>query len=292
MSIVPDFASALGDLVGVSGATGSGSTGIRSAWVFTSRLRQSLRETASSGIADQAQRRRLGLSTGRVLTAVGSNRLSPNSIASSFFADPSSVMDRIVMAVNPNSVTFKQPKRFNKKDTKEGSVFFHFTNSRGQNNDILTMEFAGNTGNIDLRGSAGNQRRDPETGQIDTGQALDDGVDTGAIRKMLVWHNLYLLSREPMLLVDNLQNEFTITYSSQLFPTDINFIGFFNQVLDFTEDAKKPHSRNYRFGFTVQRTDPSLDDILPRLTLVLNDIELGINETAEIFGPNVEIISP
>jgi len=105
-------------------------------------------------------------------------------------------MPFITMAVNPKSVQFSQPKRHVKVDTRDGSVFFHFTNRKGQNNDILTMSFSGYTGNIDLRGSL----TDP----------LDKERDTGALNKLKVWHNLYQLTREPMVLTNNAVNEFSI----------------------------------------------------------------------------------
>src|SRR5271165_6702385 len=48
----------------------------------------------------------------------------------------------ISMAVNPQSIKWTQPKRYTKRDTQEGSVFFHFTNSADQNNDILVCQFS------------------------------------------------------------------------------------------------------------------------------------------------------
>ena len=170
-------------------------------------------------------------------------------------APPSSIgrLSVIEMAVNPNSINFRQSKRITKRDTQEGSVFFHFTNSQGENNDILTMDFSGNTGNLDLRGDI-----DSSGGVLDT----NGGQNTGAAQKLLIWHNLWELTREPMLLSTNVRNEFLITYSSIAIPTQINLIGFFSNVLEWTDSAEKPMSKDYSFSYTVERTEPPLSEIL------------------------------
>lgn len=161
-------------------------------------------------------------------------------------------MPVISMAVNPNTIKWNQPKRFNKRDTMNGSVFFHFTNQNGQNNDILTLNFTGNTGNIN------------------TQNGLDASTATGADVKLRIWHELYALTREPVLLDGGVKNEFFITYRTVLLPIPVTFIGFFNQVLEFTENAKDPFSRDYNFGFTVTNTSPPLDDLTNKLNSALS----------------------
>ena len=164
----------------------------------------------------------------------------------------------IAMAVNPNSIQWRQPKRIQKVDTREGSTFFHFTNDQGQNNDILTLEFRGNTGILDLRGSLPGVNGQPNT-----------GPDTGALNKLLIWQNLYAMTREPMLLSDNTQNDFTILYSSKVFPIEIELHGHYSTVLEFTEESNKPNSLNYSFAFTVTATEPPLDLMLQSFADVL-----------------------
>jgi len=159
----------------------------------------------------------------------------------------------IEMSVNPNSISFRQPKRITKRDTLEGSVFFHFTNSKGENNDILTMEFRGNTGNLDLRGDL-----NTDTGVFST----IGGTNTGANKKLAIWQNLWQLTRGPILLDDNTLNEFMINYNSIGIPVPIALIGHYNAVLEFTESADKPFSRDYSLQFTVQEITPSLDDLV------------------------------
>jgi hypothetical protein len=68
-----------------------------------------------------------------------------------------------------------------------------------------------------------------------------------------------------MIIDGNTKNEFMIMYSSVAIPVDIMLIGFFNNVLKFTEAAEKPFSRDYSFSFVVQRTIPDLDELLEDL---------------------------
>lgn len=161
-------------------------------------------------------------------------------------------MSVISMAVNPQTISWSQPKRFTKRDTMDGSTFFHFTDENDQNNDILTMSFTGKTGNIN------------------TGVNFVDMIKTNANLRLRTWHELYNLSREPMLLNSkntnqsmprSMRNEFYISYRSQLFPVQITLIGFFDKVLDFTESADDPNNRDYSFGFVVTRTSPTLDEM-------------------------------
>jgi len=169
----------------------------------------------------------------------------------------------IEMAVNPNSISWKQPKRFTKRDTQEGSIFFHFTNSKGQNNDILTMDFRGNTGNINLVSS------------MLTGSNKQAG-DTGAAKKSLIWHNLWSLTREPILLNDNTINEFMVIYSSIIIPEEIMLVGFFSSVLEWTDSADKPFSKDYSMSFTVQQVVPPLEDLMTTISnVVFNPDEAG-----------------
>lgn len=211
----------------------------RAAMAFTSRLRSGLVAGTSP----------LEIFLGGTGSSAAANQAVTNQQAS--FFKTQMFMPVINMSVNPNSVTFSQPKRWTKKDTRNGSVYFHFTNTKGQNNDILTLSFKGNTGSIDLRASL-----DPTL--------ASQGLDTGAFQKFMVWHNLYLLTREPMLLTDGAENVFSISYASKLFP-EIIFNGFFNKVLEFEESAKRPNSQDYSFEFTVTSTIPDLDEVLAQI---------------------------
>jgi len=171
-----------------------------------------------------------------------------------------SILPVIKMAVNPNSVKWSQNKRYVKRDTMNGSTFFHFSDTFGRNNDILVMQFSGNTGNI--------KTKFVDIDAKEIGEALGS---TKADLKLKIWHELYNLSREELILKDlnNIRNEFFITYQTVLFPNPITLIGFFNQVLDFTENAANPYSRDYTFSFTVTDTSPSLDEISHGLSSTL-----------------------
>lgn len=186
---------------------------------------------------------------------------------------PAGANEKIVMAVNPKSIRFEQGKRFTKKNTLSGTVFYHFTNNRGQNNDTLQLTFRGNTGNIDRRGSI-----DP---QAPLGASASN---TGAIEKLLTWHDLYLMTREPMYLGSGIKNIFTISYISPLMPFAIDFKGFFTKVLEFEENAEKPFSREYTMQFIVQETHPDLDEALTYVSAVLNAATLVPQEGAKILG--------
>jgi hypothetical protein len=161
-------------------------------------------------------------------------------------------MPIIEMAVNPHAIKWSQNKRITKRDTMNGSVFFHFTNDDDQNNDILSVSFTGRTGNINTQGS------------------IIDAFSTGSSLKLRIWHELYNLTREPLLLSQKnagqglprgLKNEFFITYRSVLIPVQITLIGHFSKVLEFTEVADDPYNREYNLTFTVINTSPRLDDL-------------------------------
>jgi len=167
----------------------------------------------------------------------------------------------ISMAVNPNSVTWAQSKRITKRDVQDGSVFFHFSNKNGENNDILELSFRGNTGNLN-------------TNSDSTGQA---GSPTGASNKLFIWHNLWALTRERMLLDDGTENVFVISYASPAIPTIISLYGHFKEVMTWEDSAEKPFSKDYSFTFVVRYTAPDLNDVLANLTTTFND---GINTVA------------
>lgn len=181
----------------------------------------------------------------------------------------SSVLPVIQMAINPNSIHWTQAKRYTKRDTQNGSVFFHFTNDNDQNNDILVCQFSGQTGNIN------------------TNVNIADAAFLGSNLKLKIWHELYNLSREGLLLNQSncgrnfghaIRNEIFITYKTALMTVPITMIGFFNQVLEFTETAADPFNRNYSFSFTVTSTSPNLDELSNKLTTAL---------TVNNFAPNV-----
>jgi hypothetical protein len=166
----------------------------------------------------------------------------------------------ISMAVNPHTVKWTQSKRYSKRDTMEGSVFFHFTNSADQNHDILTCTFTGRTGNINTKVN------------------FTDALLTGSNMKLRIFHDLYNLSREGMLLNEHnmgspvatgIRNEFFISYRTVLMQVPLTLVGFFNSVLEFTEDASDPFNRTYSFSFTVTDTSPSLDDLSSQLGSIL-----------------------
>jgi hypothetical protein len=173
-------------------------------------------------------------------------------------------MPTIEMMVNPHTIKWTQNKRFTKRDTMESSVFYHFSNKAGQNNDILTMHFSGNTGNIN-------------TADIFSATAVAGDI------KLRMWHELYALTRERILLDGGVKNEFFISYRTVLFPIPITFIGFFNNVLEFTETAHAPLAREYSFTFTVTNTSPSLDVVVDKINSALS-LTSAVSAARQIIG--------
>jgi hypothetical protein len=218
-------------------------------------------------------------------------------------------MPVINMAVNPQSITWSQDKRIVKRDTMNGSTFFHFTDDASQNNDILKLSFSGKTGNINVNAASSipnslltNQGgplvrittdkggpllvNSPTTGPEDLVGAIKaiaydqiNNMKSANGLKLRIWHELYNLSREAVILnpantgiktvPTGLKNEFFISYRTALFPTAIVFSGFFDKVLDFTESAQDPFNRDFGFSFTVTGASPSLDSIAEKISSTL-----------------------
>jgi len=196
----------------------------------------------------------------------------------------------VSMLMNPTQVTFRQTKRITVRDTQGGKVYVHWTNSKGRNNDVLEMEFSGQTGNINLRSSTAQSGisnfvkdktgRDPlkwfnnlakESSQNDLnslGVAIEgNSYAASGAAKLANFHNLYSLTREPVINSDGYPIRYYICYSSPLFgSTFVNFIGHFTRVLDFTDDANNPFNKFYSFGFTVLDSYPPLDELYGEIT--------------------------
>lgn len=185
----------------------------------------------------------------------------------------------VALRVNPHNVTFKQAKRVTKRNTQGGTVYMHWADENGQNNDVLEMQFRGRTGNINLR-------KDPTAKKSVTGQALQDFANWlsgtspenadkytnqgGA--KLFTWSRLFQLTRMPMIdLKTKRKNVFYILYRSPLFPRPILFLGFFNNVLDFGETAENPYLVEWSFNFIVQSTQPDLDQLSDYIVSVLSN---------------------
>jgi hypothetical protein len=234
---------------------------VRTPFVFTSTLRmlKAGGESASKDMAKKTRLDRLQSELGKLQSeGAQSNQETRGSIViqegpaspipSSTLGSgvPMTTMPYIRMAVNPNTISWSQNKRITSRDTLGGKVYFHFAGKNGSNNDILIMSFSGNTGNIK-----------EDQGEKDSGTST-----TKAALKRQIWHELYNLTREPIFLSEygNIRNDFIITYSTLLIPS-ITLIGFFNSVLNFSENAQNPFSRDYSFAFTVTETTPSLDDL-------------------------------
>jgi hypothetical protein len=196
-------------------------------------------------------------------------------------------MPSILLMVNPHSVSFRQPKRITKKNTQGGTVFFHWTDLNGQNNDILEIQFKGRTGNI--RNKPNFQPNNTFIGKglqiaanAISGITPDTPTPNAGFAKHVLWTRLYTLTRVPM--VDpttKIRNVAEITYISPLFPRKILFMGFFNNVLEFAEIAEQPWLVEWSFSFIVQATNPGLDSVSQMLMAVLNSQITGTAQTGQ-----------
>ena len=202
----------------------------------------------------------------------------------------------VTMLVNPKSVQFSSSKRITKRDTQGGSVMIHWTDRLGRNNDVLTMEFSGQTGNINIRyggyqkGGALNEA----SGRINMGvdsinqqmardiSARDSAIgiqqagvtkNTAGVSKLANFHNLHSLTREPVRdPTTGAPVNYYIMYSSPAFGNMVvTFVGYFNRPLEFQDAAEPtPFNIQYSFGFTALASHPSLDYIYSAMTTSLS----------------------
>ena len=192
----------------------------------------------------------------------GPNNISSNRNVPAYTSADNAAM--VSMAVNPQSMKWEQGKRFVKKDTQTGALFLFFSDQAGENNDILNLTISGTSGNIDFRALG-----DPNV--------VTNGYATQNRNKLLIWHKLYNLTRQPMFYTDTggtgnaqpatiYQNNFYIIYKTLLMPFELRMVGFFSKVLEFTENASDPFKRDFTMQFTVTSTDPPLNQLVQYAT--------------------------
>jgi len=183
------------------------------------------------------------------------------------------------MKVNPETVTFTQNKRISRKDTQSGAVFYHWTNAKGRNNDVINISFTGSTGNINIRQGA--QRNSKFASEflkksrdylktLTKQEGLDVSNMAGASKLVNFW-NLYSLTTEPV--IDpfaGYNNRFYFMYTSPLLGNAmVQFVGHFDRVLEFTDDASNPFSKTYSFSFVATETIPTMDEIFRYVSMAL-----------------------
>jgi hypothetical protein len=194
----------------------------------------------------------------------------------------------ISLSMNPTSVSFRRPKRISERKTQGGSTFFHWTDSSGRNNDIMTMDFRGQTGNINLRRAArlkyntyGSERVNWLNEKINDFEDLASSTDhlmspapTGADKdmsgatKLVKFWDLYKLTTEPLLdPTTGIPISSVIYYASPLFGNMyVKFYGHFNSALEFEDTADSPFNKMWSFGFTVTSSQPNLNQIYEAVT--------------------------
>lgn len=193
----------------------------------------------------------------------------------------------IALRINPHSIAFKQAKRITKRNTQGGTVYMHWSDDNGQNNDILELQFRGKTGNINLRkdvvrelSGLGSALRDAANwlGGLAHGGDAEPQPNAGP-QKLMTWVRLYVLTRTAMIdVATKKKNVFYVVYRSPLFPRPVLFYGFFNNVLDFSETAEQPYLPEWSFSFIVQGTYPDLNMLTEYLSYVLSKPKAVGNE--------------
>lgn len=151
-----------------------------------------------------------------------------NTVNASVFSRP------VTMLINPSSVRAEMPKRIAKLDTLRGSVFVHFTDEFGFDNDVMTLSFSGSTGT--LTAPAGSS---------------DDEVRRCFLRR-LAWLNLWALTLEEAYLPNaRLANIKSATIATPSLPLPLSFDGHFPAMLSFEESADNRNDATYSFSFVV-----------------------------------------
>jgi len=159
------------------------------------------------------------------------------------------------MAINPKTIQFQQPKRISTRDAMAGKIYYHWTDERGRDNDILTLTINGTTGNIDPRVLGGSG-------------AKKDAL--GNLAKHLAWAKLYQLTTDPI--IDPLTNSLnlaTCTIQTVLIPFPIQFEGHFSSVMGFSDDADNPFSKSWSLSFVARDINPPLNTIVSLLQVAL-----------------------
>lgn len=272
MALFPSFAAALNAELRLPTQNPSGEPG-RVPLVFSSLARQDPRGFT---------RGRVTAPVGRPLTQADLDAAARGLEASRPFSQYAAT--DIVMSLNPNSMSFQHPKRITETKVSGGTAFTHWTDRGGRNNDVLRIAFQGRTGNIDVRGALPVTRNEAsrELLRVETYQP-----PTKAIERTLVWHDLYQLSLEPMLLPDGRRNLMFLTYTSPLLRSTIDFSGHFEQVISFSENGQAPHSPQYDFTFVVTSSEPALHDYYDELVTILEDVE-SVEDFANQDIPGVD----
>lgn len=188
----------------------------------------------------------------------------------------------VTMQMNPQNVDFRQGKRINRKDTQGGAIFFHWTDDQGKNNDIIEIEFSGQTGNINLNRGAypkgvwgarltqasdwlndklmGSYSENTPNSQV---AAMSTTKNVAGASKLLGLWDLYKLTAEPVRDTRTGRPLFShISYTSPMMANSIiTFSGHFSRVLDLNDNASDPFSKKYTFGFTALSSDPPIEEL-------------------------------
>lgn len=184
--------------------------------------------------------------------------------------------EAIRLLVAPQSISFKQLARISEERTKDGRAFFFWRKDRDSSHlDLLEMTVSGFTHSLmvpnTLRGSIGVLPEQVRTLTRSFSQAAPEDANALASRKQESWLRLWRMTREPFVM-DTRLNRAHIQIQTPSLPTEIEFIGHFQNPLEWKHDAQQPYLVQWSFTMIVHRTNPDLDyfaqstQYLPELT--------------------------
>ena len=179
----------------------------------------------------------------------------------------------IQMSVNPSSATFTQSKRISTaRKTIGGTTYFKWADKKGRAVDNLIINFAGETGPVSGLGRTKTQQ--DETTII----TVDGAVQPRALKNGQNWARLYTLTAQPDINpLTFVPTVWTIRYKSLILP-DVVFSGFFNSILQFSDEAASPLSKRYTMGFTVLAMSPDIFE----LRNLIGEINVDIDAKSSI----------
>lgn len=157
------------------------------------------------------------------------------------------------MVINPLAIRFDQRKRISVRDVIGGKVYYHWTDAKGRDNDILTLGINGVSGNIDPRVIK-----------------KDRGTGFGNLAKHLAWAKLYQMTVDPI--IDPLSNRLnlvTCTIQTVLIPFPIQFEGHFPAAMTFSDTSEQPFNKAWSLNLVVRTINPPLNTIVSILQTAL-----------------------
>ncbi len=182
------------------------------------------------------------------------------------------------MSINPVAVKWSQSKRTSTaRQTIGGTTYFHWSDRKGRNLNPAILTLSGETGPMSGLGKTFSAQ------QLTSILRSGDKVDPRALKHAQNFAKFYVLTAQPQIdPITYTPTVWTIQYKSIMFP-DITLRGFWNQVLEFTDEASStPFSRRWTAAFTVTGCDPDITKLQNLIGLV--DLDLATVNAQAVGG--------